>query len=100
MKAKGYMGKVLQIDVGSREIEKLPFSDSVAEKYIGGSGLGARFLYDETTPDTKALDPENPLIFAVGPLTATPIYNSNYSGTPATISASITFSGPFKSNVG
>jgi aldehyde:ferredoxin oxidoreductase len=77
MKAKGYMGKVLQIDVGNRRIEQRPLSDLVAEKYIGGSGLGAKFLYDGTKPETKALDPENPLIFAVGPLTGTQIYNSN-----------------------
>jgi len=77
MKAKGYMGKILHIDVGNRKIEQRPLSDPVAEKYIGGSGLGAKILYDETAPETKALDCENPLIFAVGPLTGTKIYNSN-----------------------
>lgn len=77
MKAKGYMGNILHIDVGTRKIEKRPLSDPVAEKYIGGSGLGAKILYDETAAERKALDRENPLIFAVGPLTGTRIYNSN-----------------------
>jgi aldehyde:ferredoxin oxidoreductase len=45
--------------------------------YIGGSGLGARILYDETGFDTDPLGPDNPLIFAVGPLTGTKVFNAN-----------------------
>jgi len=77
MKAKGYMGKILYIDVGNQKSEDRPLSDHLAEKYIGGSGLGAKLLYDATTAETEPLGPENPLIFSVGPLTGTQIYNTN-----------------------
>ena len=46
-------------------------SDEVLRRYIGGSSLGARMLYDELDPSVGPLDPENLLIFMTGPLTGT-----------------------------
>jgi len=77
MKAKGYWGKILRIDLNSGKFSTDTLTDAVARKYIGGSGLGARILYDETTPETDPMGSDNPLIFAVGPLTGTRIFNSN-----------------------
>ncbi|HVP79659.1 MAG TPA: aldehyde ferredoxin oxidoreductase family protein [Thermodesulfobacteriota bacterium] len=77
MKAKGYMGGVLWVDLTHGTSEVRPLDDGTAEKYIGGSGLGTRILCDETTPATDPLGPENPLIFSVGPLVGTRIFNSN-----------------------
>ena len=77
MKAKGYWGRILHIDLNSGEFSTDTLTDAVARKYIGGSGLGARILYDETTPETDPMGSDNPLIFAVGPLTGTRIFNSN-----------------------
>jgi aldehyde:ferredoxin oxidoreductase len=77
MKAQGYMGQVLRVDLTRRIFETRPLDDETAEKYVGGSGLGTRILYDETTAATVPLGPENPLIFASGPLVGTRIYNSN-----------------------
>jgi aldehyde:ferredoxin oxidoreductase len=77
MKAKGYMGKILRIDLTKKTYRAEEVSEKTVELYIGGSGLGARILYDETTPETDPLGPENPLIFAVGPLTGTRVFNSN-----------------------
>jgi len=77
MKAKGYWGRILHIDLNSGEFSTDTLTDAVARKYIGGSGLGARILYDETTLETDPMGPDNPLIFAVGPLTGTRIFNSN-----------------------
>ena len=77
MKAKGYWGKVLHVDLERAKVTHEELDDRVARKYIGGSGLGARILYDSTGADTDPLGPDNPLIFAVGPLTGTRIFNSN-----------------------
>jgi aldehyde:ferredoxin oxidoreductase len=81
MKSGGYWGKILRIDLSSGKTNTYTdtkyLTDGIARKYIGGSGLGARILYDETTPETDPLGPENPLIFAVGPLTGTRVFNSN-----------------------
>jgi aldehyde:ferredoxin oxidoreductase len=77
MKSKGYWGKILRVDLSSGRTTTESFDDDRARKYIGGSGLGAKMLYDETDGETDPLGAENPLIFAVGPLTGTRVYNSN-----------------------
>ncbi|HAK45607.1 MAG TPA: aldehyde ferredoxin oxidoreductase, partial [Spirochaeta sp.] len=74
---KGYHGKYLNIDLGSGSIEELELSNELARQYIGGSGLGARFLYDLTGPETDPLGPENVMIWATGPATAGGGYNSD-----------------------
>jgi aldehyde:ferredoxin oxidoreductase len=77
MQAKGYMGKIARVDLTTGEITFEELSDDLARKYIGGSGLGARFLYDETGPETDPLGPKNLLIFAVGAVTGTKGFNSD-----------------------
>jgi aldehyde:ferredoxin oxidoreductase len=69
----GYAGKILRInltDKTSKE-EKLPLE--IATNFIGGAGLGIKYLFDEVKPGTDALGPENKLIFAPGPFTGTSI---------------------------
>ena len=43
----------------------------MAEQYIGGLGLGTKYLYDEVDPAVDPLDDANKLFFATGPLTGT-----------------------------
>ena len=77
---KGYMGKILYFDLSTlkKEIRDLNMND--AKKYIGGSGLGIKILFDETDKDTDPLGPENVLIFMIGPFTGTPVpCSSRYS---------------------
>jgi aldehyde:ferredoxin oxidoreductase len=73
MYSGGYFGKILRInltDKTSKE-EKLPLE--IAKEFIGGAGLGIKYLFDEVKPGTDALGPENKLIFAPGPFTGTSI---------------------------
>jgi aldehyde:ferredoxin oxidoreductase len=77
MKAKGYWGRILRVDLSRKKATEQPLDDRVASAFIGGSGLGARILFDEVPPEADPLGPDNLLIFAVGPLTGTRIYNSN-----------------------
>lgn len=77
---KGYMGKILYFDLSlsEKEIRDLDMDD--VKKYIGGSGLGAKILFDETDENTDPLGPENVLIFMTGPFTGTPVLcSSRYS---------------------
>lgn len=39
--------------------------------FFGGRGLNVKTLYDEVTPNISPLDPENRIIFGVGPLNST-----------------------------
>ena len=67
----GSWGRILRVDLTSRSVTTEPFSAADQRAYIGGAGLAARLLYDETDANTDPLGPANPLIFAVGPLTGT-----------------------------
>lgn len=59
MKSNGYMGKILRVDLSSGKTWTEDLSDDVASAFIGGSGLGTKILYDETTADTDPLGPDN-----------------------------------------
>jgi aldehyde:ferredoxin oxidoreductase len=69
----GYHGRFLDVDLGAGTTRDLPLSEEDLKKYIGGATLGAALVYDRVSADTDPLDPENPLVFATGPFTASPI---------------------------
>lgn len=66
----GWTGKVLRIDLTTGKISS---EDTIAKykDFLGGTGLAYKVLWDEVPPGTKAWDPENRIIFGVGPLTGT-----------------------------
>jgi aldehyde:ferredoxin oxidoreductase len=66
---KGYFGKFLKIDLTSGKTEEIPISDADLKKYVGGSTLAAKLIYDYVKPDMDPLSPENPIVFATGPFT-------------------------------
>lgn len=67
----GWMGKILDIDLTTHSIEVKGLPLDLAQKYLGGRGLGARLVWDSVPPTTDPLSPKNILVFATGPLTAT-----------------------------
>ncbi len=73
MYSGGYAGKILRINLTNKtsKEERLPLE--VAKDFIGGAGLGIKYLFDEVKPGTDALGPDNKLIFAPGPFTGTSI---------------------------
>ncbi len=73
---KGYAGKILRVDLSKGRVETQALDEGLAKKFIGGSGLAAKILYDETGPETDPLGPENRLIFMTGPFAATPVITS------------------------
>ncbi len=74
---KGYMGTIARVDLTTEKISYEPIDEGVARKYIGGVGLAAKILWDETKADTVPLSPENLLIFMAGPLTGTNLPKSS-----------------------
>ena len=66
----GYMGKILHVDLNKLELSEIP-TQKYAEKYLGGRGIASRLYWEKVTPDVKAFDPENRLLFMTGPLLAT-----------------------------
>ena len=72
----GYAGKCLRVDLTNRRLTDEVFDADVLRKWVGGSGLGARILYDEVAPGTSWDDPANRLIVASGPLGGTRVMGS------------------------
>jgi len=63
----GYAGEILRVDLSSGGVTRMPTMD-YADRFLGGRGIAAKIYWDEVPPEVKAFDPENRLIFAVGPL--------------------------------
>lgn len=67
----GYMGRLLNVNLTTNTISEKFIPEDICRNYIGGSGLGARLLFDQTTAETSPFSEDNRLIFLTGPLTGT-----------------------------
>ncbi|MFH1650993.1 MAG: aldehyde ferredoxin oxidoreductase N-terminal domain-containing protein [Chloroflexota bacterium] len=67
----GYAGKILRVDLTNERLTDETLDEAALKKWVGGAGLGARYLYDEVPPGTEWDDPANRLIIASGPLGGT-----------------------------
>jgi len=67
----GWTEKLIRVNLCDKtiKVEKLNMKD--AKLYLGGRGLGSKYLYDEIDPEIEPLSPENKLIFMTGPMTGT-----------------------------
>jgi len=74
---EGWAGRILNIDLTTETVEVVPLDMTLARLFLGGRGLGARLLWDLVGPEVAPLDPENVLIFATGPMTASGAQTSN-----------------------
>lgn len=72
----GYAGKLLMVDLTGGQIRKEPLNKDITRKYVGGVGLGAKLLYDKVVPGVEWNDPENRIIWALGPLNGTRLAGS------------------------
>jgi aldehyde:ferredoxin oxidoreductase len=70
---KGYNGRFLNVDLNTKTLSDMPLDEDLLKKYIGGATLAAKLLYGHIRKGMDPLAPESPLIFAVGPLTASTI---------------------------
>ncbi|MDO9307816.1 MAG: aldehyde ferredoxin oxidoreductase N-terminal domain-containing protein, partial [Deltaproteobacteria bacterium] len=68
----GYSNQILTIDVTSRSCTATPLDQRAKNFFLGGRGLGLYLLHRSITAQTRASDPENPLILANGPLGGIP----------------------------
>ncbi len=66
-----YAGKILRINLTSREVRLEPTS-RYAREWIGASGIAVKMLYDELKTKVTPYDPANLLIFGAGALLGTP----------------------------
>jgi len=69
----GYTGKVLRINLTEKKFAQEPLKTEVAEKYLGGAGVGIRYMLDEVPAKCDPLGPENNLYFSLGPCAGTEV---------------------------
>ncbi|ELY99498.1 aldehyde ferredoxin oxidoreductase family protein [Natrialba asiatica] len=60
---------IVRLDLTNESVTSEPVPEGWLRAYVGGKGLGARYLYEEVSPGTDPLGDANALCFLVGPLT-------------------------------
>ena len=73
----GYHGRILHVDLTTRQLEVATPPDSLYRQHLRGSALGMYYRLKHTPPDADPLGPENTLVFSVSPLTGTPVHGQS-----------------------
>ena len=73
MSMPGYAGRILYINLSSREVRKEPLDPELVERFIGGWGINLKLAYDLIPPDVDPLSPQNGIIIGNGPFVGTMI---------------------------
>lgn len=76
MDLSGYANRVARVDLTSGAVKYEGINPDDARKYIGGRGLGVKYVFDNG-PNVDAMSPDNILSFTNGPLTGSAV---NMSG--------------------
>jgi len=66
----GYAGEILRVNLTTGKTTTEP-TKGYAERFIGGRGINAWILFNELRPEVECFDPENLLLYGVGPLVGT-----------------------------
>ena len=70
MALHGFANKIAHIDLKGGTVEFKPIPEDWAHKFIGGRGLGVKYVFDNG-PKVDPLSPDNILCFMNGPLSGT-----------------------------
>jgi aldehyde:ferredoxin oxidoreductase len=73
----GWHGRLLRINLTTQTTSIEDIDPQVCRDFIGGRGVAMYYLSKEVDPTVDPLAPENKMIFAAGPLTATPAPTGN-----------------------
>mgnify|MGYP001204728046 CR=1 FL=1 len=75
-KLYGYAGKLLRVDLTDEQITEERLDKETARKYVGGTGIGAKYLYEEVPAGVEWSDEGNRIILTAGPLGGTTVGGS------------------------
>jgi aldehyde:ferredoxin oxidoreductase len=64
----GYTGRIPGIDVSTSLVSAAEDDERFCRRYLGSTGLVAHTLVQEVPRRIDAFDPENRLVFALGPV--------------------------------
>jgi len=68
---KAFRGKLLNINLSTKEISVEPINQEHAKLFLGGAGYACRYLYNKLDKDTDPLSPNNIVMIMTGPLNGT-----------------------------
>lgn len=88
----GYMGRVLAVDLTTREVSDYPWTDDERRATLGGKVMAARILLDTLSDGADPFGPENVVVVSTGPLTG--------SGAPSTARFNVSALSPLTGTVG
>lgn len=75
--SRGYMGKILNVNLTTGSLDEDALDEKQCRDWIGGYGLGVRWLFDQIPAKIDPLGPQNVLGLLTGPLTGTPCITGN-----------------------
>ena len=70
---QGLNNKILRVNLTNRQVSIDEPDDLFYRRYLGGAGFVGYYLLKELKPGIDPLSPDNILIFALGPMTGTPV---------------------------
>jgi len=73
-----YCGKILRVNLSLAKTIKEQLPPDLIAEYVGGKGIGTKFLFDEVEAGTDPLGSENKLFFCTGPATGTLVPHKGY----------------------
>jgi len=76
----GFYGRILVVDLTSQEYAVEDIEDDVLKTFLGGKGLGSHLLAERNPPGIDPFSEENLLVFATGPVSASPVWGSSRYG--------------------
>ena len=68
------MNRVIDVNLTTRKVDVIETGEDILRQYIGGSGLGAKILWDRKAYLYNPLSENNPLVFMTGPFINTPVF--------------------------
>lgn len=76
MAEEPYTLRILRVDLSTKKVSEELIDGDTTEKYVGGTGLATKYLWDEVPAGVEWSDPENRLTFFTGPLAGTRVCGS------------------------
>jgi aldehyde:ferredoxin oxidoreductase len=73
----GWHGKLLRVNLTNQTTSIEDIAPQVCRDFIGGRGVAMYYISKEVDPMVDPLSPDNKLVFAAGPLTASPAPTGN-----------------------
>ncbi|OQY59863.1 MAG: hypothetical protein B6245_04520, partial [Desulfobacteraceae bacterium 4572_88] len=67
----GTSNRILEIHLATKEVREFKATDTERKMYLGGKGLGLKYLCERLTPGMDPLDADNILAFMMGVLMGT-----------------------------